>query len=231
MSSVWRTEVASGTARSSARRRCSILPRDPRHRPRVLDVDPDVRIVLVVAQLGVVARLLLADEVVLPDQRLDRRLGQDVLQPTAPGASSGWSFGWWVWSKLVLGWKYERTRSLQRLRLADVQQPATSVLEQVDTPEPVRQVPSCSASWGRRRSGISIGAFRADFCLYMVRSRTSCAPDRPREPPLFRDARCYHSSTASSGTSRLRKVLPLILAALLAERPRARLRQPATPTT
>ena len=54
--------------------------RHANHRPGILDVDPNVGIVLIVPQLGVVARLLLANEVVFPDQGLDGRIGQDELE-------------------------------------------------------------------------------------------------------------------------------------------------------
>ena len=64
--------------RSSARRRAH-LARDHGLRPRFLHVDADIRIVLVVAKLDVVARPLVADEIGLPVQRLGQRVGQQVL--------------------------------------------------------------------------------------------------------------------------------------------------------
>jgi hypothetical protein len=90
---------------------------------------------LVVPQLGVVLRLLLADEVVLPDERLDRRLGQDVLDRVGLGHDLP-DLGGVGLAGLEIG----PHPVAQRLGLADVEQLAAPILEQVD-PGPIRQRP------------------------------------------------------------------------------------------
>ena len=101
--------------------------RDHRLRPRLLDVDADVWVVFVVAQLDVVARLFVSNEIGFEVQRLGRRLRQQVLDVGDLGHHLAFVG--------LQGGRLEEVgahAAAQRLGLADIQQRRLGVIELVD---------------------------------------------------------------------------------------------------
>src|SRR3954447_1343899 len=102
-----------------------LLAREVDPREVLVEADRDVRVRLVVSQPDVVARAVLADEVLLGEQRLHLGLGGDVLdvrdlvEQTRGAARGGVR-------------EVPRHALLERLRLAHVEHPALRVAEQVD---------------------------------------------------------------------------------------------------